>query len=134
VRESQRARFGEGAVAAHIVLELDEIARELARHTADLHPGPLDDQNPYLGLLSFQEQDADRLFGRDTLVEDLVDRAGRAPFLAVLDPSGSGKSSVVRADFLHPTARVGDLSGKPLATIQGHTGVVGNNNGLAVAA
>jgi hypothetical protein len=113
VLESQRARFGEGAVPAHIVLELDEIARELARHTAELrrlHPGPVAEQNPYLGLLTFQEQDAERFFGRDALVADLVDRARRAAFLAVLGPSGSGKSSVVRAGLV-PMLKGGALPG-----------------------
>jgi len=113
VLESQRARFGEGAVPPQIVLELEDIARDLARHTAELRrlrPSPLDERNPYLGLLTFQEQDAERFFGRDALVADLVDRAGRAPFLAVLGASGSGKSSVVRAGVL-PMLKGGALPG-----------------------
>jgi hypothetical protein len=113
ILESQRARFGDGAVPPHIVLELDETARDLAQHTAELRrlrPGPIDERNPYLGLLTFQEQDADRFFGRDTLVADLVERAGRAPFLAVLGASGSGKSSVVRAGLV-PMLKGGALPG-----------------------
>src|SRR5215212_9011753 len=113
VLESQRARFGEGAVPPQIVLELEDIARELARHTAELRrlrPGPADDRNPYLGLLTFQEQDAERFFGRDALVAGLAERGGHASFLAVLGASGSGKSSVVRAGLV-PMLKAGVLPG-----------------------
>jgi tetratricopeptide (TPR) repeat protein len=62
--------------------------------------------NPYLGLDSFQEKDADRFFGRETLIEqDLWPAfqalmAGPPRLLALLGPSGSGKSSVARAGLL----------------------------------
>ena len=76
-----------------------------------LRPGPVTDESaPYLGLLTFQEPDADHFFGRDVLVADLVDRAGRAPFLAVLGASGSGKSAVVRAGLI-PLLKGGALPG-----------------------
>ncbi len=54
----------------------------------------------YLGLVTIQEQDADRFFGRESLVTLLVDKLRRGRFLAVLGPSGSGKSSVVLAGLL----------------------------------
>ncbi|WP_295386374.1 tetratricopeptide repeat protein [uncultured Thiodictyon sp.] len=62
--------------------------------------------NPYLGLDSFQEKDAERFFGREALVgQDLWPdfqalMAGPPRFLALLGPSGSGKSSVARAGLL----------------------------------
>jgi hypothetical protein len=59
-----------------------------------------DKRSPYLGLLTFQESNAEYFFGRDSLIADLVAKAGQAPFLAVLGPSGSGKSSVVRAGLI----------------------------------
>ncbi|MFI9811195.1 helix-turn-helix domain-containing protein [Saccharothrix variisporea] len=52
---------------------------------------------PYLGLASFQPGDADRFFGRERLVEDLVGLLAHRRFLAVFGASGSGKSSVLRA-------------------------------------
>jgi DNA-binding SARP family transcriptional activator/tRNA A-37 threonylcarbamoyl transferase component Bud32 len=72
--------------------------------------------NPYKGLRAFQEADAADFFGREALVQQLVDRldgtaVGReSRFLAVVGPSGSGKSSVVKAGLI-PALRDGALPG-----------------------
>ena len=66
--------------------------------------------NPYKGLRAFEEGDAPDFFGREELVKQLVDRLGETRFLAVVGPSGSGKSSVVRAGLL-PALRGGAISG-----------------------
>src|SRR5262245_5158747 len=66
--------------------------------------------NPYKGLRAFEEADAADFFGREELVEQLVKRLGTTRFLAVVGPSGSGKSSVVRAGLL-PAIRRGDIPG-----------------------
>jgi WD40 repeat protein/class 3 adenylate cyclase len=58
---------------------------------------PADVPCPYKGLVAFEADDADVFFGREQLVENLVGRLDEAPFLAVVAPSGSGKSSLVRA-------------------------------------
>jgi len=58
---------------------------------------PADVPCPYKGLVAFEPDDADIFFGRERLVEDLVERLGDAPFLAVVGASGNGKSSLVRA-------------------------------------
>ena len=55
---------------------------------------------PYKGLEAFQPQDAEFFFGREELVEDLAERLANSAFLAVVGPSGSGKSSVVRAGLV----------------------------------
>jgi WD40 repeat protein len=66
---------------------------------------------PYRKLDAFSEQDAPFFFGRGRLVEKLVDGLRRNPrFLAVLGPSGSGKSSVVRAGLI-PALRGGQIVG-----------------------
>lgn len=72
----------------------------------------VDVDNPYKGLRAFQEADADQFFGRSALTERLLDRLSEpsddARFLAVVGPSGSGKSSVVKAGLL-PAIRRGRL-------------------------
>ena len=52
---------------------------------------------PYKGLASFDVGDADAFFGREQLVAELVARLPGATLLGVVGPSGSGKSSIVRA-------------------------------------
>jgi WD40 repeat protein/DNA-binding CsgD family transcriptional regulator len=68
--------------------------------------------NPYKGLFAFQEDDADNFFGREALTERLVARLGEdgqaARLLAVVGPSGSGKSSLVKAGLI-PALRQGAL-------------------------
>jgi WD40 repeat protein/DNA-binding SARP family transcriptional activator len=55
---------------------------------------------PYKGMATFDAADAEYFFGRERLVAELVARVGGAPLLAVVGPSGSGKSSVLRAGLL----------------------------------
>jgi WD40 repeat protein/serine/threonine protein kinase len=61
-------------------------------------------KNPYKGLRAFQVADSADFFGRDSLVEQLLERIANtgndSDFLAVVGPSGSGKSSVVKAGML----------------------------------
>ena len=52
---------------------------------------------PYLGLVPYDIDDTDGFFGRDTEVEACLDRLAAVGVLAVVGPSGSGKSSLVRA-------------------------------------
>ena len=66
--------------------------------------------NPYKGLRAFEEGDAPDFHGRDALIEQLVDRLSETRFLAVVGPSGSGKSSVVRAGLI-PALRRGAIPG-----------------------
>ena len=71
-------------------------------------------ENPYLGLRAFEQADSSRFFGRRRLVAELVEQlasggeSSRA--LMVVGPSGSGKSSVVRAGLL-PAVSVGAIPG-----------------------
>lgn len=52
---------------------------------------------PWPGLASYDVDDADTFFGRDRELAECLDRLNRSGFLAVVGPSGSGKSSLVRA-------------------------------------
>src|SRR6516162_597502 len=55
---------------------------------------------PYRGLFHFREEDAPFFFGREAVIDQLVDKVCRRPFVAVVGASGSGKSSVVRAGLV----------------------------------
>ncbi|HYM52660.1 MAG TPA: AAA family ATPase [Candidatus Dormibacteraeota bacterium] len=68
------------------------------------------DPGPYRGLAAFQPEDAEWFFGREQLVADLVTRLEREPVLFVIGPSGSGKSSVVRAGLI-PAVQAGRIAG-----------------------
>lgn len=57
-------------------------------------------RNPYKGLRAFRDLDAADFFGRDALVDDLLRALTRHNVVAVVGPSGSGKSSVVRAGLI----------------------------------
>jgi WD40 repeat protein len=66
--------------------------------------------NPYKGLRAFQETDAETFFGRSELTKQLTNHLTNTSFLAVVGPSGSGKSSVVKAGLL-PALRAGAIDG-----------------------
>ncbi len=77
--------------------------------------------NPYKGLRAFQETDADDFFGRRALVERLLSRLaspsaeakpdkGASRFLAVVGPSSSGKTSLIKAGLI-PALRQGKVPG-----------------------
>jgi WD40 repeat protein len=65
---------------------------------------------PFKGLASFEPADADYFFGRERLIAELVARLVGATFLGIVGPSGSGKSSVLRAGLL-PALAGGVLPG-----------------------
>ena len=71
---------------------------------------PADVPCPFKGLAAFQPEDAEFFFGREGLVAGLVARLAETPFLGVVGPSGSGKSSAVRAGLL-PAVWKGALPG-----------------------
>jgi DNA-binding SARP family transcriptional activator/WD40 repeat protein len=66
----------------------------LVARDAQPEPSPV---CPYLGLVAYDVGDAESYFGRDADVADCLRRLATAGVLAVVGPSGSGKSSIVRA-------------------------------------
>lgn len=93
------------------------------RHGAVIVPGV----EPYRGLKLFEETHAPLFFGRERLTRELVGmlevpavRGLGGRLLAVLGPSGSGKSSAVRAGLI-PALRSGALEGSegwPVAVVK----------------
>jgi WD40 repeat protein/DNA-binding SARP family transcriptional activator/tRNA A-37 threonylcarbamoyl transferase component Bud32 len=92
------------AAAFHAALDPD-VGRAVASSSAT---------NPFKGLRPFVEADTIDFFGREALVQRLVGRLAEPVearrFLAVVGPSGSGKSSAVRAGLV-PALRSGALDG-----------------------
>jgi WD40 repeat protein len=62
---------------------------------------PFDGYCPYKGLDAFEEEDAELFFGRERLIEDLVERLEESRTVFLIGPSGSGKSSLMRAGLIH---------------------------------
>ena len=103
-------RSVESQLAGNVV-DLQEI-RDRARlyETVDGRTTPETAESPFKGLASFDVGDADLFFGRERLVAELVARLAGASLLGVVGPSGSGKSSTVRAGLI-PAVRSGVLPG-----------------------
>ncbi len=102
----EQIRAGELAIALNSVVSIPDV-QDTTAVTAE-------PRNPYKGLRAFQESDAADFFGREALVERLLTRLNNANgddhFLAVIGPSGSGKSSVVKAGLI-PAFRQAELRG-----------------------
>jgi WD40 repeat protein/transcriptional regulator with XRE-family HTH domain len=71
----------------------DRSARESAARDEDTAP-------PYRGLARFEPGDRELFFGRDELVGELLELVREHRFAAVFGPSGSGKSSLLRAGLI----------------------------------
>lgn len=73
-------------------------------HPLNLPPAPsldeLEAHNPYRGLKSYEAEDSALFFGRTALIEKLCDALSSRALTVVLGPSGSGKSSLVKAGLL----------------------------------
>jgi DNA-binding SARP family transcriptional activator/WD40 repeat protein len=88
------------------------IERAVLEHDATLRPSPIDARRtastcPYKGLAAYDVDDADAFFGRDEDIEACVTRLLRAGVLAIVGPSGSGKSSLARAGVVPAVRRRG---------------------------
>jgi WD40 repeat protein/DNA-binding SARP family transcriptional activator len=116
---ARRVELAAGRTAAGRA-ELRSMEAELAGGVIELQAAQdraeSDDDNdapvrcPFKGLASFDAADAAYFFGRERLVAELVARLVGASLLGVVGPSGSGKSSVVRAGLL-PALAGGVLPG-----------------------
>ena len=63
--------------------------------------------NPFKGLRAFREEDTGEFFGRDRIVAEVISRLdGGVDLIGIIGPSGSGKSSIVKAG-VDPAIRQG---------------------------
>ncbi|WP_406442064.1 hypothetical protein OHB00_38865 [Streptomyces sp. NBC_00631] len=90
--------------------------REVAGEAA-AEPRAQDDDSepPYRGLARFEPTDADLFFGRDQLTDRLLELAHSNHFTAVFGPSGSGKSSLLRAGLVPRLRNPGTTVPRPAA-------------------
>jgi DNA-binding SARP family transcriptional activator/WD40 repeat protein/energy-coupling factor transporter ATP-binding protein EcfA2 len=129
-----------GVLAEHLgidagpdVMALEEaILRQDDSLLAAAVPGQPRATCPYQGLLAYELDDVDRFFGRDADVQACLAVLRRSPLLALVGPSGSGKSSLLRAGLAaalrdtghasivitpgrHPLQALSALTGAPAA-------------------
>ncbi|MEU3416483.1 hypothetical protein ABZ760_35480 [Streptomyces sp. NPDC006658] len=99
----------------------DEWEKRRQAAAGELAALPRDDQDaqtsPYRGLTRFEPGDAEVFFGRDQLVADLAELVRGHRCAVVLGPSGSGKSSLLRAGLIPRLRRTAD-TGVRLAAIR----------------
>jgi WD40 repeat protein len=69
-----------------------------------------DDRCPFVGLDAFDEHHRDYFFGRQRAIDEMLERLRAGRLLAVVGPSGSGKSSLVLAGLV-PALRAGGVEG-----------------------
>src|SRR5262249_28398786 len=95
-------------------LELQQLERAILLQDASLNLvlgsrgnvlRPLRDVCPFKGLAPFEPADSEFFFGRERLVDELVARLDDVALLALVGPSGSGKSSLLRAGLLPALGR-----------------------------
>lgn len=93
----------------HLITPPGEEAATVVVHTDSFQP-----KTPYKGLLPFQSADNQDFFGRERFTARLIKRLSEtgdySRFLAVVGPSGSGKSSLVKAGLI-PALWRGDIPG-----------------------
>lgn len=88
-------------------LDDEEALHRLACGIQGEPPGPQAPANipcPYPGLDAFREELAQYFYGRETEISQLREKLDTNPFVVVMGPSGSGKSSLVLAGLI-PTLR-----------------------------
>ncbi len=85
--------------------------RDASAEAAALAAADEEARPPYRGLARYEPDDAALFFGRDRLVDRLDALTRRHRFTAVFGPSGSGKSSLLRAGLRG--AQAGDQTGPP---------------------
>ncbi len=95
--------------SAHRTASARVLLTELEALTPDRRLVASDDRiSPFAGLAAFQEADADQFFGRDRDIDMVVAELRSRPHVTVIGPSGTGKSSLVRAGVIPALKRSGE--------------------------
>ena len=93
-------RAAQAAIAGGVV-DLQAAGERTRLYAGEEPPDPSEPEIcPFRGLAPFDAAHAEYFFGRERLVAELVARLVGSTLLAVVGPSGSGKSSAVRAGLM----------------------------------
>lgn len=82
------------------ILDQDPVLDTPAAFDPSVAPADIAKRNPYKGLRPFAEEDAKDFFGRAGLVrrlQEMLEARNQSRLVVLAGPSGSGKSSIVRA-------------------------------------
>ncbi|WP_405467735.1 hypothetical protein [Streptomyces canus] len=90
----------------------DEWERRWREADAEARASSVEERAPYRGLARFEPGDSDLFFGRDRQVEELFALVREHRLAAVFGPSGSGKSSLLRAGLI-PALRQAQGADRP---------------------
>jgi serine/threonine protein kinase/WD40 repeat protein len=90
-RAVARDREGRQNSAHTLIRELEDVTLRIEG---------AEERNPYPGLASFTESDAEYFYGREAEIEAMWRTLEQPHLLAVIGPSGSGKSSFIRAGLI----------------------------------
>lgn len=102
VLDAEAARYGQAKLLGMVVAADADSAKRLAFAIPVYtlcQAWPLL-ATPYKGLASFEAEDAELFFGREEKISELIRKVAGHGFVTLLGPSGSGKSSLVRAGLV----------------------------------
>jgi WD40 repeat protein/transcriptional regulator with XRE-family HTH domain len=88
------------AYAQALDADPDEWERRWREVDAEVRAPSAEERAPYRGLARFEPGDSDLFFGREKQVGELLGLVRAHRFAAVFGPSGSGKSSLLRAGLI----------------------------------
>jgi WD40 repeat protein/energy-coupling factor transporter ATP-binding protein EcfA2 len=91
----------QAAILPSNTLSTEAVTFLFTQITSTFQIKPFDGRCPYKGLDVFEEEDAELFFGRERLIEDLLERLKESRTIFLIGPSGSGKSSLMRAGLIH---------------------------------
>ncbi len=94
------------ASASELAAELDTLLA--SRHPRNSAAEAALHETPFSGLAAYQEADADHFYGRDAEIIAVAERVRKEPVVAVIGPSGIGKSSLIRAGVIPTLKRSGE--------------------------
>ncbi len=89
---------------------VEQVQALLGTIKANFRPKEFTGDCPYVGLVPFEEENANLFFGREHLIEELLERVQKVRSVFITGPSGSGKSSLIRAGLI-PALKNGKVRG-----------------------